>query len=175
MATAVESRAAGCDGFRVESPKGLVGWVEETWRGATGETVALAVRTIDGRRGLLLVEDTETVLAESEELIVGSHSALLELDAPRVEAIVGDGGGPAVASASWRTTGATLELAPPPGALRQAMLMLRPWRLAPPPPRGEERAVWQTIGLLYTGIAVLIAVEIGLAFLVAYLVAGQAV
>jgi hypothetical protein len=106
--------------------------------------------------------------------VVGSHSALLELDAPRVEAIVGDGGGPAVASASWRTTGATLELAPPPSVLRQAMLVLRPWRLAPPP-RGEERPVWQTIGLLYTAIGVLIAVEIGLAFLVAYLVAGRAV
>jgi hypothetical protein len=174
MATVVERRAADCDGFRVESPKGLVGWVEETWRGATGESVALAVRTIDGRRGLLPVEDTETVLGESEEVVVGSHSALLELDAPRVEAIVGDGGGPAVASASWRTTGATLELAPPPSVLRQRMLVLRPWRLAPPP-RGEERPVWQTIGLLYTGIGVLIAVEIGLAFLVAYLVAGRPV
>jgi hypothetical protein len=174
MAAVVERRAADCDGFRVESPNGLVGWVEETWRSATGESTALAVRTIDGRRGLLLVEDIETVLDESEEVVVGSHSALLELDAPRVDTIVNGGGGPSVVSASWQTTGATLEPPPPPGALRQAMLMLRPWRLAPPP-RGQERPVWQTIGLLYTGIGLLITVEIGLAFLVAYLVAGQAV
>jgi hypothetical protein len=33
--TAVGSRARDWDGFRVESPKGLVGWVEETWRGAS--------------------------------------------------------------------------------------------------------------------------------------------
>ena len=171
---AVVERRANCDGFRVESPHGLVGWVEETWREATGESTALAVRTIDGRRGLLLVQDIETVLDESEEVIVGSHGVLLELVAPMIEAIVDDGGGSSVASASWQTTGAILELPPAPGALRQGMLMLRPWRLAPPP-RATERPVWQTIGLLYTVIGVLIAVEIALAFLVAYLIAGRAV
>ena len=31
MATVVRYVLAGCEGFRVESSQGLLGWVEETW------------------------------------------------------------------------------------------------------------------------------------------------
>ncbi len=55
------------------------------------------------------------------------------------------------------------------------MLMLRPWRLAPPPAQETERPMWHTVAFLYAGIAVLVALEIVLAFVVAYLVTGRAV
>jgi hypothetical protein len=123
----------------------------------------------------LLVDEIEVVIAESEEIVVHTHGSLLEFEAPRVETIVGDGGRAAVVTGSWRTTGALLESPSPPGLLRQAMLMLRPWRLAPPPAQETERPLWHTVAFLYAGIAVLIALEIVLAFVVAYLVTGRAV
>src|SRR6266567_263919 len=70
MATVVLDRLLGCDGFRVESPEGLLGWVEEAWLGPSREPTALAIRTIDGRRGLLVAGEIETVVLERELVAV---------------------------------------------------------------------------------------------------------
>jgi hypothetical protein len=173
MATVARQRLPECDGFRVESPSGLFGWVEETWLAPSGEPTALAVRMLDGRRGLLVLEDVETVLPESEIVIAAPAGRLLELDVPRVEPSSAEAG-PERLSASWGTTGELLEPPPPPGLLRRASLSLRPWRLAPPPRPEAERPLWQLVGLLYTVIALVVALLIGASFLVAQLVTGSA-
>jgi hypothetical protein len=169
MATVVRHTLAGCEGFRVESSQGLLGWVEETWLGSAGEPAALAVRTIDGRDGLLLAEDAESVLPESELLVMRPESRLLELDLPRIEAS-SDG-----LAASWRTTGELLEPPDPPGALDRALLSIRPWRLAPPRRAGADPSFWQALVGLYVALAVIVGVMIGLCFLIARLVTGSAV
>ncbi len=172
MATVVRHRLLGCDGFRVEPPEGLLGWVEETWLGPSREPTALAIRTIDGRRGLLVAEEIETVIPEHELIVVRSEVRLLELDVPRVE--IASAKDTPVVSASWQTTGETLELPPPPNALRRGILALRSWRLAPPPRSGAEPALWQLVALLYTALALIVALVIGLAFLAAHLATGTA-
>jgi hypothetical protein len=85
MAIFVRHELAGCEGFRLESPQGLAGWVEETWLGAADEPVALVIRLIDGRDGLLLAQDVETVMREKELLTMRSGARLLELELPHVE------------------------------------------------------------------------------------------
>ncbi len=167
MATIVGRQLAGCEGFRVESPRGLLGWVEETWLGAEDETVALAVRTIDGRDGLVLVEDVELVVRERELVAMRAQSRLLELDVPRVETSSTGG-----LSASWRATGEVLEPPDPPGAFARALLAIRPWRLAPPPAVGAERPLLLQLAILYAAITVIVGLVIGLAFLAARLAAG---
>ncbi len=169
MATVVRHKLAGCEGFRVESAHGLLGWVEETWLGSAGEPAALAVRTIDGRDGLLLAEDVESVLAESELLLMTSGSRLLELDLPRIEP--SNNG----LVASWRTTGEVLEPPDPPGAMERALLAIRPWRLAPPRRAGADPPFWQALVGLYVALAAIVGVVIGLCFLIARLVTGNAV
>jgi hypothetical protein len=169
MAILVRHTLAGCEGFRVESSQGLLGWVEEIWLGPAGETAALAVRTIDGRDGLLLVEDVESVLVESELLLMTSGSRLLALDFPRIES--SDNG----LAASWRTTGEVLEPPDPPGVLERALLSIRPWRLAPPRRAGADPSFWPALIGLYVALAVIVGVMIGLCFLIARLVTGNAV
>ena len=171
MTIVVRDRLRGCDGFRLESADGLLGWVEETWLGPAGEPSALAVRTIDGRRGLLLSEAVEAVLPESERIVVQGDPRLLELDVPHVELASTDGA--AVISASWTTTGETLEPPAPPGPLQRAMLALRPWRLAPPPSPGAERPLWQLVALLYAVLALIVVLVITFAFLAAHLATGS--
>jgi hypothetical protein len=173
MATVVPGRLLGCDGFRVESPEGLLGWVEETWLGPSREPTALAIRTIDGRRGLLVAEEIETVVLERELVVMRRGGRLLELDVPQVEIASVDR--TAVVSASWQTTGELLEPPLPPGPMRRALLVLRPWRLAPPPRPEAERPLWQLVAILYTSLALIVTLVIGLAFLVARLVTGNAV
>src|SRR5438128_9977376 len=80
MATVVQHRLLGCDGFRVESPEGLLGWIEETWFGPSREPTALAIRTIDGRRGLLVAGEIETGVRERELVGMPRDGRLLELD-----------------------------------------------------------------------------------------------
>ena len=169
MATVVRHKLAGCEGFRVESPQGLLGWVEETWLGSAGEPAALAVRTIDGRDGLLLADEVESVLRESEFLVMRPESRLLELDLPRVEASSNG------LAASWRTTGELLEPPDPPGVLARAQLAVRPWRLAPPRSPGADPPFWQALIGMYVALAVIVGVMIGLCFLLARLVSGNAV
>jgi len=156
----------GCEGFRVESPLGMLGWVEETWLGPSGEAAALAVRTTDGRDGLLLIEDVDSALYESEVVLMRRAGRLLELDVPRLESV---GNGSGAITASWQTTGEVLELPPPPGMFRHALLAMRPWRLAPPPRPEAERSLLQLVAALYTALAVIVALIIVIAFLVAKL------
>jgi hypothetical protein len=169
MATVVRHELAGCEGFRLECPHGLAGWVEETWLGAADEPVALVIRLIDGRDGLLLAEDVETVNREHERLTMRSGARLLELELPHVDSSSADG-----LSASWRTTGAPLELPERPDVVSRALLAIRPWRLAAPPRPWSERPAWVTVLLLYITIALIVALLIGLDFLVAKLVTGSA-
>jgi hypothetical protein len=158
MATVPRERLSECDGFRVEAPRGLLGWVEETWLGPDAEPAALAVRTLDAQRGLLLADDVVSVLDDQETVVLQPGARLLELEAPRLD------GTPL--QASWSTTGATIEPPAPPGPLRRAVLARRPWRLAPPAaPR--ELPVWQIALLLYAAIVLLGTVVMAAAFLVA--------
>jgi hypothetical protein len=173
MAVVVPDHLFGCDGFRVESREGLLGWVEEAWLGPSGAPVALAIRTIDGRRGLLVGEEIETVVLEHELVVMRRGGRLLELDVPHAEIASVDG--TPVVSASWQTTGEVLEPPRPPGPIRRALLALRPWRLAPPPRPDAERPLWQMVAVLYTSLALIVAFVIGLSFLVARLVTGNAV
>jgi hypothetical protein len=164
VATVVRHELFGCDGFKVESQRGLLGWVEETWLGAGQEPAALAIRTLDGRRGLLLAEDVEAVPAEGELVLVAEEGRLLELDVPRLSNGSANG-----LAASWTTTGRTLEPPSPPGFVQRALLTMRPWRLAPPPKHEAERPMWQTIAVLYACLAVIVGIVTGLAFLAASL------
>lgn len=171
MATAVRHDLLGTDGFRVESDAGLIGWVEEAWLGPAREPAALAIRTIDGRRGLLLAREVESVIADHESIHIVGDGRLLELDVPRFE--TASRVGEPIVAASWRTTGQTLEPPPPPGLAQRALLTVRPWRLAPPPRPGSEQPLWQLVLVLYTCLALIVGLVIGLSFLAARLFAGS--
>jgi hypothetical protein len=170
MATVVQDRLAHCEGFRVESGNGLLGWVEETWLGTGGEPAALAVRMIDGRDCLLLAEDAETVVPESELVTMRAGTQLLELEPPRVDTASTNG-----LSASWRTTGEVLEPPEPPGVVERALLAFRPWRLAPPPRPEAERPLWVSLVVLYSALTLIVGLVIALCFLIAWLATGSAV
>ena len=138
--------------------------------GASEEPVALAIRTVDGRDGLLLAEDVEAVAHESELLTMRAEARLLELDIPRVETASANG-----LAASWRTTGELLEPRPEPaGAVDRALLTIRPWRLAPPPQPDAERPLWQMIAVLYTALALIVGLVIAVAFVAAWIATGHA-
>jgi hypothetical protein len=49
------------EGYTVESPDGSIGWVEEVWLGERRTPRALAMRTVDGTRALLLAEQVAAV------------------------------------------------------------------------------------------------------------------
>ena len=164
MALVTRHELKGCEGFRVEARNGLLGWVEEPWLGADGEPAALALRMIDGRDGLLLSDDVETVMPENELVVTRGDARLLELEAPRLEAPSKNG-----LSASWRTTGEILEPPEPPGAIDRALLAIRPWRLAPPPAAESERPLWQQLTVLYTSLTLVVGLITALAFLAAHL------
>jgi hypothetical protein len=171
MATVLRHELAGCEGFRLESPQGLIGWVEETWLDASSEPVALAIRTVDGRDGLLRAEDVGLLDPDSELLEMRADARLLELDAPRIETDSSNG-----LAASWRTTGSPLEPLPePPGTVDRALLAIRPWRLAPPPRPGIERPLWLQISVLYGALMLVVLLVIGLCFLVARIATGHAI
>jgi len=159
MATLPRPRLRACDGFRVDAPRGLVGWVEETWLGPDGDAAAFALRTLDGQRGLLLTGDIVSVDDDEETVVVRAGSRLLELGAPRLDQV-------SPLHASWSTTGATIEPPAPPGPLRRAALSRRPWRLAPPA-EARERPLWQVAALLYAAIIVFGAVFMLAAFAIA--------
>ena len=164
MAVAVRHELTACEGFRVEGPHGLLGWVEEPWLGAGGEPAALAVRMIDGRDCLLLREDVQAVLADNDLVVMRGEGRLLELDAPRLDPASKNG-----LAASWRTTGEILEPPEPPGALDRALLSIRPWRLAPPPVAVAERPLWQQLTILYAGLALIVGFVTTVSFLAAHL------
>jgi hypothetical protein len=159
MATVPRPRVSACDGYLVEAPRGLVGWVEETWLGPHGEAAAFAVRTLDGQRGLMLVDDVLSILAEDERMVSRANTRLLELDAPRLD------GAPPL-HASWSTTGATIDAPPALGLLRRAMVARRRW-LPTPPGDPHERPLWQVAALLYATIVVIAALFMLAAFVIA--------
>ena len=159
MATLPWQLLSACDGFRVETPRGLVGWVEETWLGPDAEPAALALRTIDAQRGLLLAADVVSVIEDEETVVIRPQAGLLELGAPLLDETL-------PLHASWSTTGAMVEPPAPQGPLRRAALARRPWRLAPPP-EPRERPIWQIAAVLYAAIIVLAALFMLAAFAIA--------
>jgi hypothetical protein len=159
MATVSRHGLLDCDGFCVDDPHGVIGWVEETWLGADDEPAALALRLVDGRRGLLLATDVETVRPEREHVLMQAGARLLELGPPH---LVRDG------AATWETTGELVEPPPPEGLRAHTVLELRPWRLRP------ARSEWRPLAIMFPALAGLIAFEIALMFTVAYLVTGRA-
>jgi hypothetical protein len=154
------------DGFRVESSDGTLGWVEEVWLDDADEPCALAMRTREGRRALLLGDDVIAVQREQRWVVVPPRPGLLELAPPHLLAN-GDGSA-AQLSASWATTGASIPIERRPSS----GLRLPSARAAT---AGEtERPLWLAVGALYAFIALFVGGVIGLSFAVAWLVAGNA-
>jgi hypothetical protein len=159
---ATVSELTTCDGFTVERPDGCVGWVEETWLGADGHPAALAVRTPDGVRALLLAEEVLAVDPDAQEVLVGADADLRLLEPPRLTS---------ADTATWHATeehltaaaAATAHEAPQAPALAAARASTS----------HRDRAVWHSIAIAIGCIAALIAVEIALAYGVAYLVTGN--
>jgi hypothetical protein len=60
----------------------------------------------------------------------------------------------------------------PPGIFAHPLLA-RPWRLTPPRAHPSELPIWKAAAILLSALALLVAFEITLAFLVAYLVTGR--
>jgi hypothetical protein len=160
-----DQRLVETDGFVVESSDGDVGLVEEVWLGEANEPHALAVRTTEGRHGLLLGEDVLAVDRENHWVVVSPETVLLELGAPRLQTAQEEDGATRQ-TASWTTTGDTVPLVPPPR--REWRFPVRFSRFA----RGL-RPQW-AIAVLLTSIALLVALVLTLAFLVARLLTGSA-
>jgi hypothetical protein len=148
------------EGFDLESADGAIGRVEEVWLGPGEEPQALAVRMTDGSRALLLEENVVAVDREHHWVVVGPHSELLELDAPRLEST---GGRPA---ASWATTGAVSHPEPPstpgvPQAVRRRV------------PNMDERPLWQVVAALYAAVALIVVFVVALVFVVSWIAVGH--
>jgi hypothetical protein len=153
-----------CDGFCVEAGGRSIGWVEETWLGVFDEPAALALRLLDGRRGLVLARDVAAVLPEREHVLVRDGARVLELAPPH---LVREG------VATWETTGTEVD-AQDATIADQAVLELRPWRLRPARTRTGEQPMARVAVMLLAALALLIGLEITVAFAVAYLVTGRA-
>jgi hypothetical protein len=159
----------GTEGYVVESTEGDLGWVEEVWVGDANEPSALAVRTAEGRHGLLPGKDVLAVDREYHWVVVRPEPVLLELDSPRMLARgEGDAGGRV--AASWSTTGAVFRVAP----------RRRPWRIpfrrrrSASASADREPPLWQSVATLLTAIVLLVALVMTLAFVVARIVTGAA-
>jgi len=164
---AEDQRLDGTDGFVVESPEGDVGRVEEVWVGEANEPCALAVRTSEGRHGLLLGEDVLAVDRENHWVVVSPETVLLELDTPRLQTTRGEDGGTRPA-ASWTTTGDVVPLAPPHRLRRRFPLLRRASASV-----GEARLP-RAVAILLTSIVLLVALVMTLAFIIARLLTGAA-
>jgi hypothetical protein len=170
MPSAIELRNA--DGFLVESSAGDVGWVEEVWLDDEDEPRALALQTLDGRHALLRAEDVLAVEPEQRWVVVRPEQELLELDAPRVRTRNGR------ILASWCTTGAVLRA---PSEPRWHVPVHLPHRDPHAHPRiaAASRRIrrwppWAAIAALYGALGFIVAFVIALAFVIAWLVTGQA-
>jgi hypothetical protein len=153
--------------FVVESAEGPVGRVEEVWLGPDDEPQALAIRTVDRKRALLLSDEIRTVDRHYRWVVVRAHAQLLELDAPRVTSM--DVGGELRFAASWATTGTRLAT-PSPSRLTWLMRGAAPTKKL----RRGERPVWKAVAVLYGCLALAAAVLTALAFLIPLLVTGWA-
>jgi hypothetical protein len=174
MATVAETntRLRETDGFVVESPDGDLGWVEEVWVGEANEPAALAVRTVDGQRGLLLGGDVLAVDRENRWVVVPPEPDLLELDVPHLTTTRGEGKAIRIA-ASWTTTGAPLPVSPRRHRLWRSPSR-RPEATPSVPTESPERPLWQPVGVLIASLVLIVAFAITLAFVVARLVTGAA-
>lgn len=159
MATVAQLQT--CDGFTVEAPAGCLGWVEETWLGADGHPAALAVRTCEGRRALLLADAVLAVDPDAQEVLVGDDADLRALEAPRLTS---------ADTATWHATEEHLTAAATAAHAAPAAPALVAARAAT---SQRDRAVWHAIAIALACIAALVAFEIGLAFGIAYLVTGN--
>ena len=158
------------DGFRIESPEGSIGRVEEVWVGEANEPLALAVETSDGRHALLLAEEVVAVQREQRWIVVPAEPALLELARPHMTN--GTRAASATPRASWATTGRPL--AAPTRPPRRSHLRV-PHLSWTEEPRGKgEPPLWKTIAVLYASIAFAIVLLITLSFTLAWLVTGSA-
>jgi hypothetical protein len=144
-----------CDGFAIVTPIGRTGWIEETWLGHRGEPSAFAVRLADGRRGLLLRSDVESVDPHKRTIVVRPGSRLLELEPPHLESgPAGDGS----ATATWTTTGGSLAV---------------PGLTEPRPGPPAEPSIIRPVAVLYAAVTAIVIALIGLVVLVAYVVTGS--
>jgi hypothetical protein len=80
MATATRDVLLECAGYRLVGADGPIGRVEEAWLGPDDEPAAVAVRRLDGRRGLLLALDVDSVDRQEERVEARPGSRLLEID-----------------------------------------------------------------------------------------------
>jgi hypothetical protein len=161
---ALVAQLTSCDGFTVESAEGCVGWVEETWLDDAGHPAALALRTSDGRRALLLADAVQAVDPDAQEVFLAGDAVLHGLEPPHVQTLAGD------PVASWRAAG-TVEL-PTAGAphARPAAPALAAARA------GTTAGGWPAVHMIvlaFVGLALLVGVEIALAFGITYLVTGS--
>jgi hypothetical protein len=154
------------EGYSVESPQGALGWVEEVWLDERREPRALAVRTVDGTRALLLTEQITAVNQVHGWVVVEPDPRLLELDPPRLTE-TRDGH----LTASWTTTGNTLER-PAAVARLPLAICLRPAPAQRRPATETEWPLLKTVAVLYGTIAFLLAFMITLAFTIAWAVTG---
>lgn len=162
MATLTE--LSSCDGFTVEGPEGCLSWVEETWLDAGEHPAAFAIRTCDGRRALLAANTIQAVDADAQELLVAAGAKLRELAPPHLER---EGDDPI---ATWRPGGGSLTLAAAPAHAPPTAPALAAARTTT---ASHERRLVATILLAFGCLATLVAVEIGLAFGIAYLITGR--
>lgn len=149
-----------CDGFTVEAPDGCLGWVEETWLDDDGHPGALAVRTSTGQRALLFTEEVLAVDPDAQEVLVGGDADLRVLEPPRLTS---------ADTAIWH---ATEEHMIATSAAAHAVPRAPALAAARAATSQRDRAVWRVIAIALGCIATLVAVEIGLAFGIAYLVTG---
>ena len=163
---AVATAIGNCDGYSVGTPAGVVGWVEEMWLDDSDSATALAVRLLDGRRGLLIRDQIDEVAHERRAVTIAAGARILRLEQPHVHD--GPDGAPV---ASWAATGATLELPEPAGVVRGALAGLH----RPAVPRTTDGGIstFRTIGAMFASIAVIGLAVIGLDILIAYLATGH--
>jgi hypothetical protein len=153
-----------CDGFAIDSPRGCIGWVEETWLDHAGHPAALAIRMCDGRRALLSLDAVRAVDGDAQEVLVAEDPLLHELEPPRLLDRAG-------VEASWRATDQLVQ----PATVVETDVPTAPAVVAArvrTAPHG--RPAWVAIAIAFACLALLVAVEIGLAFGIAYLVTGRA-
>ena len=164
--SAVATAIGNCDGYAVVTPAGVVGWVEEMWLDDRDDPTALAVRLLDGRRGLLVHDQIAEVAHDRRSVTIANDALILQLEPPHVQV---DGGNPV---ASWAATGAALELPEPPGLVRGAFAGLH----RPPVPKPVEdgsASTLRTVVTMYVGLAIISLVVIGLDILLAYVATGH--
>jgi hypothetical protein len=164
--SAVATAIGNCDGYSVATPAGVVGWVEEMWLDDSGNATALAVRLLDGRRGLLVRDEIDEVAHERRAVAIGTEARILRLEPPHVHA--GTNGAPV---ASWAATGAPLELPEPAGVVRGALAGLH----RPVVPRTTDGGIstFRTVVVMFASIAFIGLSVIGLDILIAYLATGH--